>query len=310
MNNELHVIVGTGPLGIALMEELKKRNKQVRMVNRSGQANISVEVVKGDATSYESILQACTGASVIYHCAKPPYSQWPEKFPPITKGLVEAASAINAKFVYADNLYMYGPTEGVLTENLKYNATDQKGKTRAEMAEYVMEAHKNGRVRATIGRASDFYGPGVLESSLGIQVVKPAIEGKTASFLGKMDLPHTYTYIHDFARGLATLGDREEALGEVWHIPSAETLTTKQMMSLIYKEVNREPKYRVASRGLVSLIGLFNSSMRELKDTFYQNETPFIVDHRKYEKVFGSEVTPHEKAIKETVEWYKKYLAM
>ena len=33
-----HVIFGTGPLGTAVMRELVRRGKRVRMVNRSGRA--------------------------------------------------------------------------------------------------------------------------------------------------------------------------------------------------------------------------------------------------------------------------------
>lgn len=35
---ELHVIFGTGPLGSAVMTELLKKGRQVKMVNRSGKA--------------------------------------------------------------------------------------------------------------------------------------------------------------------------------------------------------------------------------------------------------------------------------
>ena len=34
-NNELHVIFGTGPVGLAVMDELVTRGKRVRVVNRS-----------------------------------------------------------------------------------------------------------------------------------------------------------------------------------------------------------------------------------------------------------------------------------
>ncbi|WP_180955083.1 NAD-dependent epimerase/dehydratase family protein [Bacillus sp. V3-13] len=307
-NGELHVIIGTGPLGSAIMDELISKGKQVRMVNRSGKANVAngVQVVQGDATNTESIRQACKGAKVIYHCAKPPYSEWPEKFPPIMDGLIEAAAHTDAKLVYADNLYMYGPTDHALTESLDYKATDSKGITRGEMANKLLAAHKSGKVQATIGRAPDFYGPQVLESAIGVQVCKNALLGKPALLLGNIDVPHTFTYIRDFAKGLVTLGEREEALGEVWHIPSAETLTTRQLVTLIFAEAKHEPKFRVASKGLLSLIGVFNKNMRELKGTFYQFEKPFVVDHSKYKKAFGEDITPHRVAIKETLEWYRK----
>jgi NADPH-dependent 2,4-dienoyl-CoA reductase/sulfur reductase-like enzyme len=33
--SELHVVFGTGPLGLAVMRELRRRGKLVRMINRS-----------------------------------------------------------------------------------------------------------------------------------------------------------------------------------------------------------------------------------------------------------------------------------
>src|SRR5690606_14489470 len=88
-HKELHVVVGTGPLGMAVMQELREQNKAVRMVNRSGRGNLppGVELVQGDATEEASIEAACSGATVVYHCAKAPYTHWPEQFPPITEGI-------------------------------------------------------------------------------------------------------------------------------------------------------------------------------------------------------------------------------
>src|SRR5215210_2179172 len=50
-DNELHIVFGTGPVGLAVMDELVSKGKRVRMVNRSGRAHVAegVEVVGGDA---------------------------------------------------------------------------------------------------------------------------------------------------------------------------------------------------------------------------------------------------------------------
>ena len=37
-NGELHVVVGTGALGMAVMEELVRRRRRIQMINRSGRA--------------------------------------------------------------------------------------------------------------------------------------------------------------------------------------------------------------------------------------------------------------------------------
>ena len=55
-HDELHVVFGTGPVGLAVMHELHGQGKRVRMVNRSGTAATpqSVEVVKGNAADQAS----------------------------------------------------------------------------------------------------------------------------------------------------------------------------------------------------------------------------------------------------------------
>lgn len=306
-DHELHVIFGTGPLGMAVMQELLSRGKRVRIVNRSGRAEVpaAIEVVKADATDPVSTRAACRDAAVIYNCTKPPYTEWPDKFPPIMNGIIDGAQQAGAKLVYADNLYMYGQVNGALTETLPYKATGHKGRTRAQMATTLMEAHTAGKVRVAICRASDFFGPGVLESALGERVFAAAIAGKPAEVLGALDFPHTYTYIDDFARALVTMGEREEALGQVWHSPSAETITTRQFLNMVYAEAGQTPKFRVAPRALVTLLGLFSPTMRELKEMLYTFEQPFVVDHRKYAQAFGDHTTPHAVAIRQTLAWYR-----
>ena len=309
-NKELHVVIGaSGGLGNAVVRELVDRRKLVRAVNRSGKADVpdGVEVVKGDVTDNKTARQVCQGATVVYNCANPPYTKWPEMFPPILDGIIEGAASAEAKLVFGDNLYMYGPVEGPISEDLPYNAAGRKGKTRAQMAKTLMEAHKSGKVRATIGRASAFFGPGVINSSMGEQVFGATLRGKKVKVLGNLDVPHTYTFVRDFGKGLVTLGEREEAIGKIWHIPSAETLTTRQFLELIFEEAGKTPKVMAAPRFLVKMMGLFNPIMRELKEMLYEFEKPYIVDHSKYKNIFGEDTTPHREAIRQTLDWYRKH---
>jgi nucleoside-diphosphate-sugar epimerase len=313
LNNgkELNVVFGTGPLGISVARELIARGKRVRLVNRSGKADApkDAEIVKGDATDLKTVRSICNGASVVYNCASPAYTEWPQKFPPIMDGIIEGAASAEAKLIFGDNLYMYGPITGRLKEDLPYKATGHKGRTRAAVANRLIDAHKSGKVQAAIGRSSTFFGPGVLTSMMGERVFAPALKGETASLLGSLDQPHTYTFINDFARGLVTLGEHEEALGNVWHIPSAETITTREFVDLIFKEAGYPTKVRVAPKLLVSMMSLFNPMIRELKEVLYQHEQPFIVDHSKYKEAFGDTSTPHKEAIRQTLNWYKQIIS-
>ena len=304
----MHVVFGaSGPLGSAVIRELVARGKPARAVTRSGTGTApeGVEVVRGDATDRDSVLPACRGAAVVYHCACAPYTDWPAQLPPIMHGIIEGASSARAKLVFGDNLYMYGPVTGPITEDLPYDAQGPKGRTRATMAETLLEAHGAGKVRATIGRGSDFFGPRVTKSHMGERVFWPALNDRAVSMLGKLDVAHTYTFIDDFARGLVTLGERDEALGQAWHIPSAETITTRAFVKLVFDEVGANPGISVARRPIISLLAAFNPMMRELKETLYQLELPFVVDHSKYEQAFGAHTTPHREAIRKALEWFR-----
>jgi nucleoside-diphosphate-sugar epimerase len=307
-DDRLHVVLGASSgLGSAVVWQLVRQGKRIRAVSRFADRfdlGHRVEVVRGDITAPSQMTTICQGASVIYHCANVPYPEWTRSLPPMMAGVILGAETSGAKVVYGDNLYMYGRVSGLITPDLPDRATGKKGLLRSQIAEQLMAAHRSGRIQATIGRASDFFGPGVLNSSMGEVVFQALVEGKTINLIGKLDVPHTYTFVEDFAKGLVTLGEREEALGEIWHIPSAETLTTRQFLDLIFAEAQYTPKLRIASPLMLNFLGLFSRMMRELKEMSYEFEEPFIVDCQKYERVFGSEPTPHREAIRRTISWF------
>ncbi|ALC82526.1 MULTISPECIES: NAD-dependent epimerase/dehydratase family protein [Bacillus] len=309
MTNGYHAIFGTGPLGLTIMDQLIQEDKKVLLVNRSGKADVpqSVKVIKGDATNLDSVLDICNSyeISVIYHCIGIPYSSWPELFPIMMDNIIEAAAKHQIKIVYADNVYAYGPHDEPLHENSSYNTVGKKTKVRAEVAAKLMNAHKSGKVQATIGRGTDFYGPRVKNSSLGEQVIKSLMEGKPANILGNPDKKHSYIFIRDFANGLIILGEHQEALGEIWHIPAPEPTTTREIVQKIADELGTTPKYRTAGKFIVDIAGIFNSGMREFREIMYQHLNDFIVDSNKFQKQFSFSITPQDEAIRQTVAWYK-----
>jgi nucleoside-diphosphate-sugar epimerase len=277
------------------------------MINRSGRASVpeGVEVLGGDATDGAFAREASEGASVVYFALNPPYDKWPELFPPLQAGVLGGAASAGAKLVAMENLYMYGPTDGrPLTEDLPYVPNTRKGAVRAMMSEELMEADQSGRVQVAIGRASDAFGPRVLVSAAGEQVFGRAVEGKSAQLAGDPDQPHTYTYVPDIGRGLVILGEREEALGQVWHLPSPETLTTRRFVEMIFEEVGKPSRIQAAPKIVLRAMGLFNPEMREMIEMLYEFEEPFVVDHSKFEQAFGEQATPLREAIADTVRWY------
>lgn len=306
---ELHVILGTGPVGKSIARELVKLGKTVRMVNRSGKAAelpASVEVVKGDVYSAANVAELTKGAVTVYQCAQPAYYEWAEKFPPLQAAVLEGVAKSGARLVVMENVYMYGDTNGrPISENLPYDVHTKKGKVRAAMSEALMAADKSGKVRVAIGRASDFIGP---EYYIGAdQLIYPAIAGKTANAVGNLDVLHSFTFVPDIGKAMAILGTHDEAFGQVWHIPSPAPLTQRQLAELVYKEAGQPVKVRGAGRMILSILGLFNPNVREIVEMLYEFEKPFILDSTKFEKTFGMKATPIEQGVRETVAYFKAH---
>lgn len=313
MSAAKHVIFGSGPLGQSVMRELLARGEQVRMVNHSGKRPAEVpqqvEVTGGDAFNLDFTRQAAQGASVVYQCAQPHYWEWTTHFIPLQEAIMAGAEAAGAKFIVGDNLYMYGEVDGPIREDTPWGATTRKGKVRSEAAQRVLQAHKDGRLQVAIGRGSDFFGPGVLDSVVGDRTFLPAVQGKAAEGLGKIDLPHTYTYIDDFGKALVILGERPEALGQVWHVPSPPTVSTRRFIEMIFEALGQPPKIKSMGKMMLRLGGLFIPGARETVEMMYEFEKPFVVDHSKFVNAFGDISTPLGEAIRKTVAWYQEYAA-
>ncbi|MFY9934114.1 MAG: NAD-dependent epimerase/dehydratase family protein [Streptosporangiaceae bacterium] len=305
----LQVVFGAGQVGRVLTALLAERGGTVRVVSRHRPAGLAegADWRAADASDRDAASDAAKGAAVIYQCLNAPYAQWPERFPPLQRGVLAAAERAGALLVSLENLYGYGPTGGrPMTEDMPLAATTVKGRTRAAMTAELLAAATADRIRIAIGRASDFFGPGVTAgSTLGERVFGNALAGRRADFIGRTDLPHTYSYVPDIAAGLVTLGTDARAAGEVWHLPGPQTVTTRALMDLLAIQVGHQVGIRSVPKPAVRVLGLINPVMRGLAEMSYQLDEPFVLDTSKYESVFGAAGTPLAAAIASTVAWYR-----
>lgn len=309
---ELHVIFGTGPVGTTLADVLLAKGRRVRLVNRSGKAQVAAEaeLVAGDASRLETVQDLCRGAAVVYNCTHAPYHLWPETLPRLQENMIEGAASAGAKLVVIDTLYLYGETHGhPMTEAMPYAATSRKGRLRAELAWGYLQAHRAGKVRVSIGRAADFFGPRALNSALGQYVFPAILSAQPALTLGNMDLPHSYSYMPDIARGLAALGESEDAPGRDWLLPVAPAITTRDMLKLIGQEIGQQPQVlNVPTIEQARALGIFDETFaNEYIELFYQYTEPQIVNSRTFEQAFGWRATPLDEAIHTTVQWYREH---
>jgi nucleoside-diphosphate-sugar epimerase len=138
----------------------------------------------------------------------------------------------------------------------------------------------------------------------GDYVLPPLLGGKRAMWIGSLDMPHTLSLLPDFARGLITLGERDEALGQVWHIPTDAPLTGRQYFQMVCEQAGTKPNFGVYTRPAMMLVALFSPLVREVLEELYQFEALFVMSGDKYTRAFAVKFTPHREAIKQTVDWY------
>ena len=308
---DLHVVLGSnGGTGSAVLAELAARGLATRGVTRSGTgvAPDGVELVGADVTDTAALSRALDGASVVYQCAQPAYNRWPQEFPQMNRGIIETAASVGAKLVFPDNLYMYAHGVNPMTEDSPMTDTGKKGTTRVTMAKELLRAHSDGKLRVAIGRSSDYFGPNGIDSGLGERVFAWVLRGKKLGWLGSLDIPHTVSYLPDMARGLVSLGTDDRADGQIWHLPAGPTVTGREFLTAVCQAAGAPVKIGALPPAMISVAGLFNPIVREIKETVYQWTGPWVVDTSKFRNTFGPVAeTPLPEAVATTVGWFRAH---
>ncbi|MCW3838757.1 NAD-dependent epimerase/dehydratase family protein [Micromonospora yasonensis] len=298
----LHVIVGAGPVGTATARLLAERGDRVRMVTRrgAGPEHPAIERVAADAADAARLSALTEGAVALYNCANPAYHRWPVDWPPLAAALLTAAERTGAVLATVGNLYGYGPVEGPTTETTPLAATGTKGKVRNRMWADALAAHRAGRVRVTEVRGSDYVGVG--GTSLAMMVLPRVLAGQRVFLPVDWDAPHTWTYIPDVARTLVAAATDERAWGRAWHVPSAPAVSMRELAARAAALVGAPaPKLTRMPYPVLWLGGLVNPMARELRETAYQFDRPFVMDSTAATDTLGIEPTPLDQMIKETV---------
>ena len=127
--------------------------------------------------------------------------------------------------------------------------------------------------------------------------------GKKANWLGSVKFKHSFTYTHDAGKATSLLGNTDSAYGEVWHLPTAtDPFTGEEWIELIAEELGVEPKYQVAPKYLVRMMGLFMPVMKEIVEMMYQYDRDYIFDSSKFTSRFDFSPTPYKDGIKEIID--------
>ena len=319
MSQELHVIFGNGPIGSAVARHLLADGHRVRMVSRSGGKPVApvthpgnaesaerLEFAAADALDREETIRAARGARAIYHCVNVPYQQWKAVLGQIQANIIDAAIEAGAVLAVTENLYSYERVPEI-TDATRQNPPTRKGALRRDLHAELVRAGETRGLLWTSLRGSDYYGPGsTMQSVFGTSLfLDPLYAGRPSRMLGRLDMPHSYTYTGDFARALILAAANEEALGRSWIVPNDAPLTAADAASVVFSESGRSGRISTVPRWMIAMMGITSPLLRELREMLYQKEEPYVANGDEFAKRFAFEPTPFARGVRETIQWYE-----
>lgn len=301
----MQAILGAGgAIGMELAKVLPNYTNQVRLVARNPKPVLGTEeLFKADLLHYQAVKECLKNVSVAYLCVGLPYRLrvWQEQWPVIIENVIRACSEEAVNLVFFDNIYMFHPQEvGNLTESSRKDPRSAKGKLRYQILNKLWDAHNRGQIKFCVARSADFYGPGVGAVSLINEgLIKPLKAGKKANWFGKTNITHHFTYVPDAAKATAMLGNSEKAWGQEWNLPTDQReWTAEQYVEFLARELKQSPRKQVANGFILSVLGLFNPTLKEFKEMLYQYEQPYRFRSAKFEREFQVSATPYEQGLK------------
>jgi nucleoside-diphosphate-sugar epimerase len=312
MSNQLHVVFGAGQVGSFLARRLLEQGHVVRVAKRTPEGiPQGAEAILGDAADPSFCTEAARGATTVYHCLNPVYSAkaWGELLPRYMENLIQASARAGARLVVLDNVYMLGRPNGKpLSADTPPNPCSRKGEVRARTARLLFDAHARGDVRATAGRASDYYGPGGAVTQFGDYFWPRVLKGGRGQVIVDPDAVHTYHYIPDVAAGLATLGCApDDAFGRPWMLPCQPAGTLRDLVHRLEGAFGAPIPLQVLPGWALTLLGVFLPVLREMPEMRYQWQEPFVIDDSAFRQRFGVLPADADRAAAATVAWAREH---
>jgi nucleoside-diphosphate-sugar epimerase len=308
--SELIVVFGYGAVGKAAAERLAAAGRTVRVAQRRRPKDLisSAEFIACDITDAQAVARAVEGAAQVVSAIGLPYfgKQWRRVWPIAMANLLAACRAANARLVFVDNLYMYGPQTASLREDMPLTDYGVKPAVRSAVTRQWMAASQAGDVLVAALRAPDFYGPGVGLSHIGDVGFGALARNKRMTLIIPPDIPHAFAYVPDVARAVVSLLDADDdAYGQAWHVLSAPARTPREILSIGAKALGVAPKISALPLWLLPLVGLVSPTVAEFSEMRFLLDRPYEVDASKFAKRFWSDFTPIEVGAVETAAAFK-----
>jgi nucleoside-diphosphate-sugar epimerase len=309
----ISLLGAAGAIGGSIAQALRRQGRSYRVVGRNREslqqafgADPLAELATWNPDDPAAVRAAMRDVGTLVYLVGVPYDHF-ELHPILMRKTLEGACAEGVERVLLiGTVYPYGlPTAPKVTEQHPRNPHTYKGRMRKEQEELLLEADAAGRIRGTILRLPDFYGPRVEKSYLH-SLFQAAGKGGTANMLGPIDTPHEFVFVPDVGDVVTALMDKPEAYGRFWNLAGPGAITQREMINRVFALAGRKPKFRVAGKTTLRVLGLFNPLMRELVEMNYLLTNPVLMDDSALSKLLGSiHKTPYDQGLELALQAYR-----
>ena len=302
----LYVVTGAGPVGWTVAEQLAAAGHRVRVLTRSGTgpAHPRIEKEAVDASDPAQLGGLFRGAKAVFHCihgSKYSAKAWAAELPRAEAAVLAAAGEAGAVVVFPESLYSYSEPDRPMTEEGPREARGGKRGIRTEL----LKARAASATDTVSVAASDFFGPRVRNAHAGERLVKPVLAGKSVMVIGSTGLPHSFTYVPDLAAAMVRAAQDPALWNRVWHAPTGPALSQRKIAEAFAAAAGaRTPRMAAVPGWVLRTMGMLSPGARELAETLYQFERPFVLDSHASEAALGLRPTPLKEAAAATVAWW------
>lgn len=267
-STEIVALVGaTGAIGKSVAASLHQQGRPYRVIGRSRGtldktfgSDPRAEVAVWDPDDERSIRTALRGGAAVVYMVGVPYTDF-HLHPILMRRVLDAAIAEKVdRLVLIGTLYVFGrPQSARVTEDHPKEPHTFKGQKRKEQEDLVLAAYTTGKIRTTVLRLPDFYGPGI-ERSLLSDLFVAVKQNRKAKLIGPIDQPDEFVFVPDVGAVVTKLLDTPAAFGRAWNLGGAGVTTQLELARLAY---GGHPRYMAAGKTILRLLGLFDPFFRE-----------------------------------------------
>lgn len=311
-NKTVLVTGADGFIGSHLTEYLLSKKCQVRALSYYNSFNYwgwledidqdeRLEIVTGDVRDAQLCREIARGADVIFHLAALiaiPYSyRAPQSYVDTnikgTLNMCQAAKENGCRLIHTSTSEVYGTAQYVpIDEKHPLQPQSPYSASKIGADSMAMSFYNAYDLPVTIGRPFNTYGPRQSLRAVIPTIITQLLKGEKRIKLGDLTPTRDFNFVKDTCRGLVSLAEHKNTIGQVINIGSNFEVSIGQTFELIKKllsveaEAVQEKKRIRPEKSEVNRLWCNNEKIRNL--------TGFAPEYN------------FEQGLKETIEWYRR----